>query len=183
MGSFDDEEPPRRINPVPKRYRGTLYRSTLEADWAATFDQLGWYYEYEPEAVTLPDGIRYRPDFRLPSQRVWCEVKGPLNERISKVEGLQDGLGYDEWAWASDLVVVLRPPGPGDKAQWHGIFQQQNIAVVRCPECSHYGFMDHNGLWSCRYHLRKQAEPNKFWVHPDGDLFWTGEIQFFRAGS
>lgn len=169
------------IKAVPKRYRGTSFRSTLEADWAATFDELGWHWEYEPVAVSLPSGENYRPDFYLPTQRVWCEVKGPHNERLKKTVDLQDGLGYDEWEWASDLVVVLRPPGPGEMAQWSGTRDDQDIVVARCPECEHYCFMDYNGLWSCRRHLRTQREPNKFWMTPGGALYWPGEIGFVRA--
>lgn len=182
MGQPADVPRP-RIRAVPKRYNGTLFRSTLEADWAATFDQLGWYWEYEPVALTLPDGANYRADFRLPSQRVWCEVKGPHNERLAKAVSLQDGLGYDEWAWGADIVVVLRPPGPGETAQWHGVYDSQDVVMVLCPECQHYGFMDYNGNWSCRYHLRIRPEPNKFWNQPGGALFRTGDLSFTRAAA
>jgi len=132
------------IRAVPKRYRGTLFRSTLEADWAATFDHLEWHWEYEPVAVELPDGTQYRPDFFLPAQRVWAEVKGPHNERIKKPADLQRALYVEgeQWAWSSDLVVVLRPPGPGEAATWEGALPDQSIVVVHCPECQHYSFMD-----------------------------------------
>jgi hypothetical protein len=110
----------RGIKAVPKWYKGTLFRSTLEADWAATFDGLGWYWNYEPEAIELPDGTRYRPDFWLPAQKIWCEVKGPHNERITKPLALQEALGYEGFEWAQDLVVILRPPGPGETAVWEG---------------------------------------------------------------
>lgn len=176
-----EEVRPTRIRAVPKRYRGTLFRSTLEADWAAMFDRLDWYWEYEPVALKLPDGTNYRADFRLPSQRVWAEVKGPHNERISKPVALQAGLGHDEWEWGADLVVILRPPGPGEAAQWHGVYGHQDIVIALCPECEHYGFMDYNGLWSCRRHLK--LGKNKFWNQPGGGLFWPGDLGFVRAAA
>jgi len=169
------------IKPVPKWYSGTQFRSTLEADWAATFDTLGWYWEYEPVAVELKDGIQYRPDFRLPAQKVWCEVKGPHNERLDKAVALQDALTYDEFEWANDLVVVLRPAGLGEYAQWEGTRDSQDIVIVRCPECLHYCFMDYAGTWSCRHHLRTRKEPNKFWLAAEGDLLRPGELGFVRA--
>lgn len=171
------------IQAVPVTYRGTRFRSTLEADWAATFDMLGWYWEYEPEAIRLPGGERYRPDFYLPTQRTYCEVKGPHNERIAKPAGLQAALGYDDgFDWAIDLVVILRAPGPGHMAMWEKSTELgQDVVIIRCRECGHYGFMDHNGLWSCRRHLRTDAEP-KPWLAP-GALYSPGEIDFRRATS
>lgn len=73
------------ITPRPRRYRGVLYRSTLEADWAATLHHLGVTAEYEPEAYQTPLGT-YSPDFWLPAQKVWLEVKGPHGERVNKAE-------------------------------------------------------------------------------------------------
>ncbi|MDP9144408.1 MAG: hypothetical protein M3N43_06890 [Actinomycetota bacterium] len=80
------------IRAVPKRYAQTLFRSTLEADWAATLDHLAIAWEYEPEAVQLPSGDYYRPDFYLPEMATWLEVKGPHDERIDKTR---------ELAWAT----------------------------------------------------------------------------------
>jgi hypothetical protein len=168
------------IQAVRAQYAGTWFASTLEADWAATFDSLDWYWQYEPVAVKLPDGQSYRPDFYLPSQRVWCEVKGPHNERIAKPELLQQALGYDEWAWATELVVVLRPPGPGETTQWHGTRDDQDIVIVRCPECEHYGFMDYSGIWSCRRHLSAKST-GKFWRGEGGDFRFPGDLPMIRA--
>lgn len=78
------------IQAVPKRYAQTLFRSTLEADWAATLDSLKIAWEYEPEAIQLPSGDHYRPDFYLPECATWLEVKGPHDERIGKTRELAD---------------------------------------------------------------------------------------------
>ena len=51
------------------RYNGVVFRSRLEAKWAAFFDLLQWDWEYEP--IDL-DG--WTPDFRL-FGRVLVEVK------------------------------------------------------------------------------------------------------------
>lgn len=169
------------IRAIPKWYRGTRFRSTLEADWACTFDALGWAWQYEPVGVDLSDGTWYRPDFYLPSQRVWAEVKGPHNERVVKPELLHEALGIDEWEWSADLVVILRPPGPGEVAQWESVAPGQDIVIVRCPECWHDCFMDHNGTWSCRRHMRNTREPNKFWTAPGGAIYWPGDLPFTRT--
>jgi hypothetical protein len=62
------------IAAIPTEYRGRMYRSRLEARWAAFFDQLGWRHEYEPY-----DLGRWSPDFLLPDWNVLVEVK-PINE-------------------------------------------------------------------------------------------------------
>lgn len=169
------------ITPVPTVYAGTRFASTLEADWAATFDKLGWYWQYEPMAVKLLNGDYYRPDFYLPAQRVWCEVKGPHDERLDKPKQLQKTLSYDAWEWESWLVVILRPPGPGETAVWHGTSEAQDIVLVRCVECDHYCFMDYAGIWTCRHHIDIGKVPRKPWLN-GGELLWPGrDATFTRA--
>ena len=58
------------IAAIPTLYRGRMYRSRLEARWAAFFDRLGWTYEYEPF-----DLGKWSPDFLLTDLDVLVEVK------------------------------------------------------------------------------------------------------------
>jgi hypothetical protein len=58
------------IAAIPTRYRGTMYRSRLEARWAAFFDRLGWAHQYEPF-----DLGSWSPDFLLTDLDVLVEVK------------------------------------------------------------------------------------------------------------
>lgn len=55
-----DAMPKYTIKSHPTRYRGCLFRSRLEARWAAFFDLAGWEWEYEPFDF---DG--WTPDFRV----------------------------------------------------------------------------------------------------------------------
>lgn len=63
------------IKPIETVYRGHRFRSRLEARWAVFFTELGIEYLYEPEGFELGDGVRYLPDFFLPSMAVHVEVK------------------------------------------------------------------------------------------------------------
>lgn len=72
------------IEAVPSWYAGITFRSKLEADWAATLDQWGIRWEYEPETISLPSGVNYIPDFWLPELGTWLEVKGTGVPRIEK---------------------------------------------------------------------------------------------------
>lgn len=48
------------IKSHPTKYNGVLFRSRLEARWAAFFDIAGWSWQYEP--IDLPG---WTPDFRV----------------------------------------------------------------------------------------------------------------------
>lgn len=60
---------------IETEYNGYLFRSRLEARWAVFFDTLGIEYQYEKEGIELENGERYLPDFWLPNEEVWVEIK------------------------------------------------------------------------------------------------------------
>lgn len=69
------------ISPIETEYDGRRFRSRLEARWAIFFNQVGLPYEYEYEGFEM-DGIRYLPDFYIPSLDRWFEIKGkPLTSK------------------------------------------------------------------------------------------------------
>jgi hypothetical protein len=74
---------------IETRYRGRRFRSRLEARWATFFDWLDISWEYEKEGYEL-DGMQYLPDFWLPEQDCWFEVKGqkPTEEEQEKARRL-----------------------------------------------------------------------------------------------
>jgi hypothetical protein len=86
------------IKAIETFYCGTLYRSKLEACWAAFFDALSVRHEYELDAFVLPSG-NYTPDFWLPDADdklgVWVEIKGkePTAKAIKKCIDLNNGTG------------------------------------------------------------------------------------------
>lgn len=91
----------------PTTYSDILFRSALEARWAAFFDHIGWEWMYEPDG---PRG--YIPDFLiLGEQRFYLEVKPVYttqeakdlirSELIPKMRG---------WQAMADLVVVGLTP-------------------------------------------------------------------------
>lgn len=65
------------VTPIPTYFRGDRFRSRLEARWAVFFHFMDIPYRYEREGYELADGeMRYLPDFWLPDQGCWIEVKG-----------------------------------------------------------------------------------------------------------
>lgn len=73
-----DDAAPKAIETIHRGYR---CRSRLEARWMVLLDTLRVPFEYEPEGYDLEDctgKVWYLPDFWLPRQRTWLEVKGQL---------------------------------------------------------------------------------------------------------
>lgn len=140
------------IAAVPRVYCGVTYRSSIEADWAATFDVLGIAHRYESVRVLFPTGEVYWPDFYLPALRTYAEVKGPHSERLAKTTRLATVLDRDwaEGVHAAYRVVVLRPYQPDTRhAEWTGTRASQQWRLRRCPTCAEWDFVDLGGDWRC----------------------------------
>jgi hypothetical protein len=170
------------INSVPTTYAGVRFRSTLEADWAATLDSLDIVWQYEPEAVKLPSGTLYRPDFYLPEIATWLEVKGPHNERLDKTRELAEAVscppgcdpedGFGEY----QLVVIGRAPERGI-ITWQLVDQvgDGEADLVKCPTCGAWWWYAWAGSFGCRKHRRHRGG--------DEDLQGNGtsDLPFVRA--
>ena len=65
------------IKAITTYYNGYKFRSRLEARWAVFFDEAKIRYEYEPEGLKLQNGLCYLPDFYLPDENMYVEVKPP----------------------------------------------------------------------------------------------------------
>lgn len=62
---------------LASEYKGVVFRSRLEARWAAVFDHYSILWAYEPDVFETPAGP-YLPDFLLPDLNTYVEVKpGP----------------------------------------------------------------------------------------------------------
>lgn len=85
---------------IETEYKGYRFRSRLEARWAVFFDTLNIKWEYEKEGYELSNGQRYLPDFWLPDQKVWVEIKGqePSEEYWWKIK---------DFSSESDTAIVL----------------------------------------------------------------------------
>jgi hypothetical protein len=66
-----------KISTIETAYNGVTFRSRTEARWAVFFDAAGIPWQYEPEGFEFC-GERYVPDFWLPREQTYFEVKGEL---------------------------------------------------------------------------------------------------------
>lgn len=170
------------VEALPTVYRGTTFRSALEASWAATLDSLGLTWEYEPETVTLPSGTRYIPDFRLPHIGAWLEVKGDGVPRVEKAMEFGQSLRCDcpprqcscRWI-GGELVLIGHPPRPyaadededdrrpywakdvmarkhGGHPRWTST-RGRSAWLAYCPSCAHATWFDSPHCRACKRRL------------------------------
>ena len=161
-------ERPMNIKPIETVYNGYRFRSRLEARWAVFFRAVGIEYQYEPEGFDM-DGLRYWPDFYLPSIDRWFEVKGkPLSvEEIKKCEEFcfrKDNYGIK-------FSIVIGPPQPA-------AFQFNEPGYKDCLGIEEYTWQWPSELYpeNMRIYAGKLVEKEYYsrfglgiWVVPDAD--------------
>lgn len=142
------------IKAIPTLYRDVMFRSRLEATWAAYFDLVGVAWEYEPF-----DLEGWAPDFllRVGGFEILAEVK-PV-----------DGDGND-----------FKPGGPFDKARKHGddhwvclLGYSPGVYTIGCL-CDQPG--DAGGLdtWMDVHEIIHPVGSSKIWKKASNLTRWKG---------
>lgn len=140
---------------IQTRYGGCIFRSRLEARWAAFFDLLDWPWEYEPL-----DLAGYIPDFVLtfPHAPVLVEVKDEFD-----TDGLARAAArkIDASGWQHDALIVgasWKVRGDWDDSRvigWHleGGGRDSGWAEGfwhHCLKCKCVSFHHSTGWFYCR---------------------------------
>lgn len=60
-----------------------------DSNVAIYFNENKINYNYEPETFVMPNGRTYTPDFYLPEENLWVEVKGRFYDEESR----------EKWIW------------------------------------------------------------------------------------
>ncbi len=139
---------------------GTIFRSRLEARWAALFDAIGWKWEYEPFDL---DG--YIPDFAILGDRpLLVEVKPGLT-----LEELSVHAEKAEIANRDILIVGATPVLPTDYIQVSaaGIMIQWDTFEQERHALEDIGFWHHCSHEDCRQIAVHHASGG-FWSYPCG---------------
>ncbi len=139
-------------NAIPTDYNGIRFRSRLEARWAVFYDSLQIDYLYEEEGFDLKN-VWYLPDFYLPAQDCYVEVKGPnpTDEDIRKADMLSK---------SSEKDVFL--------------FYGAIPAATLGEEDSPYGF----GALACTEKTRTERMESKDIPFDDIQAYWQGEMDY-----
>jgi len=94
------------LRAIETKFDGHLFRSRLEARWAVFFDALKIPYSYEREGYDL-DGIWYLPDFWMPQQDCFIEIKPDKPTKIEerKASRLALASGKSVFVFSGDILV------------------------------------------------------------------------------
>lgn len=156
---------------IPTEYGGVVFRSRLEARYAAAFDCYGLKWKYEPQLFDL-EGSSYIPDFYFKEIRTFFEVKGPsvpgewkawdLQRHFEKMHELslppspytEDDEQWSpledprEIAWSNpDRMVIL---GRASGSIHIASYSWEIASLVKCLECSQPFFVSNVRSWACR---------------------------------
>lgn len=121
------------IKAIQTYYNGFKFRSRLEARWAVFFDAANIRYEYEPEGLKLKNGLCYLPDFYLPDENMYVEVKPPRKGAWKDISKASSFVGN-----GIDTLLIL--PNIPDRASniwyfpvlyWHSV--EQSVKIKWCP--------------------------------------------------
>ncbi len=165
-----------RIKAHPTTYSGIVFRSRLEATWAAFFDLCGWRWMYEPF-----DLEGWSPDFALGHDlKVLCEVKPATIQYQTKLPsefdkviphgGLCLGLGPYHHGWSDTCFIgaftnmadqgdamIIGKPGQADLAKFMLGRADGSVGLIEGePSRDYFFFMP---LW-------KQAQNETQWRKP-----------------
>lgn len=124
---------------IPTVYKGVQFKSRLEADVAFFLDGIGCKWEYEPVSFLLDNGVHYWPDFWLPEQRVWIEVRG-----YSTPKGEKQIEGFAEWIKQGRLDREMTP------INWDDLDEDDPDDGPERNELVHYAVIRGDG-WSRYY--------------------------------
>lgn len=139
---------------LPSYYGETLFRSRLEARWAAYFDLIECPWQYEPEGFALPEG-NYCPDFFCPARfaAFFVEAKPTIAELGVAKPKLQSLARLSHHC----VYGVIGPPSLD--AQWHAY----PSGLCSGSDANHRGavFAGHarrGGAWGVPYLAGNQAD-------------------------
>lgn len=152
MEKLKMSQPP--IKAIPTDYRGTHFRSRLEAKWAAFFDLVGWPWQYEPIDLN-----GYIPDFVLPLYKpIVVEVKPELYLQ----QLFQHRKRIEDSGWDKEAMIV-------GADTFQNEFEDAAIGILwerhherdvsgnwacsifhKCTKCNSWSFHHEEWTWSCR---------------------------------
>ena len=108
------------IQAIETVYNGYRFRSRLEARWAVFFDAMHIEYKYEPEGFVGWMGVKYLPDFYLPEEKVYVEVKGYDDQLEKDWEKIACAVDFQSTPVSKGLILLGEIPNP-EKVGWGSV--------------------------------------------------------------
>ena len=130
------------IKAIETVYAGYRFRSRLEARWAVFFNHLRIPFEYESEGYDLGTVGWYLPDFWLPKQEHWVEIKPrlsawkwPNDEILEKARRLEEGTGYGVWVICGSPGIPVEISSHDQNSYEGFISGDSNYYWCECKAC------------------------------------------------
>lgn len=141
------------LKAIDTSYGGNLYRSRLEARWSLFLDRLSVRHLYEPEGFDLSDipqvavpldgaAALYLPDFWLPAQRSWLEVKPTPPDATERERAARLAIGSGSPVYivcGSPWIVAELPTGYDGGDSGYRFTPDGNeqpfYLLTACPTC------------------------------------------------
>jgi hypothetical protein len=170
------------IKPIETIYNGRRYRSRLEARWSVFFDDLGIEYLYEPEGYELPPDVMagvpnttwYLPDFWLPRQRYWIEIKPdrPSPEEELKIAAVARYQGAKAFILWGDVIPPFEQRSSSDSHYIVWPYWDNYQCWCVCPLCGAVEIQFEGRAWrmACRCLRSKEPRREKLITSEDGRL-------------
>lgn len=130
-------------------FAGYAFRSRCEARWAVFLKFLEVPFDYEPEGFDL-GGLLYLPDFWLPNQQCFMEVKGesPDDEAIAKARRLSELTSHPVFIFVGNPAEPCPKNGSGysESAYFYSFTGGEDNGYwwCECPHCHLLG-IEFNG--------------------------------------
>jgi hypothetical protein len=133
-----------QLKAIQTIYKGTRFRSKLEASYAKTLDSLHVRWTYETNGYHLGK-TKYLPDFWLPDINTFLEVKGPAIPGAEKAEALAKAVHDDQFDPKTIVILAnemgeMKLPDDGDE-----------VYLLKCSMCSKYWFVGISKSYACRH--------------------------------
>jgi hypothetical protein len=94
-------------------FHGIYYKSREEAKWAVFFWSLGIPYKYEAEGYPLRNELKYLPDFYLPDQDCFIEIKNETSDlRLMQDHTALEKASYLNEKTGKDVFLFYQIPDP-----------------------------------------------------------------------
>jgi hypothetical protein len=167
------------LKAIETKYKGYRFRSRLEARWAVFFDTLGIEYRYEYEGFEMWTGTWYLPDFYLPEQGYWIEIKGTTPTALEREKASNFSLDLFGQALdrrpagdpTDDLFTEIMCICPGDipwpypkvgtLSSYDSAVEHFNLCWQQCPVCRKLG-IDVLGEPYCKRCLERVRKATAF---------------------
>lgn len=94
------------------KHKPVLMRSSWELAVAHKLDDLDLQWHYESKSHVLREGLRYTPDFFVPSKNKWIEVKAIVRDKhfFDKIALFRETIGPVIVLWGHDVERFVRLP-------------------------------------------------------------------------